>query len=94
MGAVQSAHLDLTLEALDDIQKQEQEFEFNWRLCIERAQYEADRCDRQFNLVAPPPLGSGNRTCRRLAAQKIITAKGSYQGIIYNVCQSGVARFQ
>ncbi|HUW63875.1 MAG TPA: recombinase family protein [Spirochaetia bacterium] len=53
MEALQPAQLDLTLKALGDVQKQEQELGMTWRLSIERSQYEADRCERQFNLVDP-----------------------------------------
>ncbi|MHB1128417.1 MAG: recombinase family protein [Bacillota bacterium] len=53
MEALQPAQLELALKALDEVQKQADEIEMNWRLKIERAQYEAERAERQFNLVDP-----------------------------------------
>ncbi|MEW5897652.1 MAG: hypothetical protein AB1652_00540 [Bacillota bacterium] len=50
MDALQPAHLEL---ALDKVLSQEDEVEMSWQLALERAQYEADRAQRQYDLAEP-----------------------------------------
>ncbi|MBC7326135.1 MAG: recombinase family protein, partial [Moorella sp. (in: Bacteria)] len=51
--ALQPAHLELALLALDKVLSQEDEAEMSWQLALERAQYEADRAQRQYDLAEP-----------------------------------------
>lgn len=53
MDALQPAHLELALLALDKVLGQEDEVEMSWKLSLERAQYEADRAQRQYDLAEP-----------------------------------------
>ena len=53
MEALQPVQLELAFMALGEVQRQEVDMERNWHLQLERAQYEADRAERQFNLVDP-----------------------------------------
>jgi DNA invertase Pin-like site-specific DNA recombinase len=53
MEAMQPAQLDLALLALDKVLDREDEVETSWKLSLERAQYEVDRAQRQFDLAEP-----------------------------------------
>lgn len=53
MDALQPAHLELALLVLDKVLSQEDEVEMSWQLALERAQYEADRAQRQYDLAEP-----------------------------------------
>lgn len=50
---MQPAQLELALTALDQALQQQDEMDITWRLSLERAQYEADRAYRQFDLAEP-----------------------------------------
>ncbi len=47
------SHLDISLAVLKEIEKNAQEQERHWQLRLERAQYEANRAERQFDAVDP-----------------------------------------
>ena len=53
MEALQPAQLELALFALDEALLEEDDVEKSWRLSMERAQYEVDRAERQYNLAEP-----------------------------------------
>ncbi|MCL6478255.1 MAG: zinc ribbon domain-containing protein [Peptococcaceae bacterium] len=52
MDVLQPANLELALLALDKVLNQEDEVEMHWKLSLERAQYEVDRAQRQYDLFA------------------------------------------
>jgi len=47
------SHLDISLAVLQEIEKNAQEQERHWQLRLERAQYEANRAERQYDAVDP-----------------------------------------
>jgi DNA invertase Pin-like site-specific DNA recombinase len=53
MEAVQPAQLELALLSLDKVLDQEDGVETSWKLSLERAEYEADRAQRQYDLAEP-----------------------------------------
>jgi len=53
MDMLKPANLELALLALDKVLSQEDEVETSWKLALERAQYEADRAQRQYDLAEP-----------------------------------------
>jgi DNA invertase Pin-like site-specific DNA recombinase len=53
MDMLKPANLELALLALDKVLSQEDEVETGWKLALERAQYEADRAQRQYDLAEP-----------------------------------------
>ena len=53
MDVLQPANLELSLLALDNVLNQEDEVEMHWKLSLERAQYEVDRAQRQYDLAEP-----------------------------------------
>ena len=53
MDMLKPANLELALLALDKILGQEDEVETSWKLALERAQYEAERAQRQYDLAEP-----------------------------------------
>ena len=53
MRALQPAALELSLTAADDLKKERQRLDQDWRQRLERCQYEADRAQRQYQAVEP-----------------------------------------
>ncbi len=53
MEMIKPANLELALLSLDKVLHQEDEIEMSWKLALERAQYEADRAQRQYDLAEP-----------------------------------------
>ena len=53
METMQPAQLEVALLALDKVLDQEDEVEMSWKLSLERAQYEVDRAQRQYDLAEP-----------------------------------------
>jgi DNA invertase Pin-like site-specific DNA recombinase len=53
LEAVQPAALQTTLEAFAVMERERHDLERHWQLRIERAQYEADRAQRQYDAVEP-----------------------------------------
>ena len=47
------SNLELSLAVLDEIEKNTQQQQQHWQLRLERAQYEANRAERQFDAVEP-----------------------------------------
>lgn len=53
LAALQPAEFDLALRAVDQLHQTRQAAEHGWKLRIERAQYEADLAERQYQLTEP-----------------------------------------
>lgn len=53
MRALQPAAVELSLTAADDLKKERQRLDQDWRQRLERCQYEADRAQRQYRAVEP-----------------------------------------
>lgn len=53
MEVMQPAELELAIEVMDKLLKEEDDTDKGWKLAIERAQYEAERAQRQYQLVEP-----------------------------------------
>ena len=53
MEMIKPANLELALLSLEKLLHQEDEIEMSWKLALERAQYEADRAQRQYDLAEP-----------------------------------------
>jgi hypothetical protein len=53
LGALEPAALELSLEAAQNIQKERDDLSGLWRKRLERADYEAERAERQYHLVEP-----------------------------------------
>ncbi len=53
LRALAPAALELSLKAVEDIQKERQRLEGHWRQQLERARYEAERVERQYRAVEP-----------------------------------------
>jgi hypothetical protein len=53
MAALEPASLDLSLRAADDLQKERERLERNWRQRLERLRYDAERAERQYHAVEP-----------------------------------------
>jgi DNA invertase Pin-like site-specific DNA recombinase len=53
MRALQPAALELSLTAADDLKKEHQRLDQDWRQRLERCQYDADRARRQYEAVEP-----------------------------------------
>jgi DNA invertase Pin-like site-specific DNA recombinase len=53
LRALAPAALELSLKAVEDIQKERQRLERHWRQRLERARYEAERAERQYRTVEP-----------------------------------------
>lgn len=53
MVALEPARLELSLLAADDLQRERERLAANWQQRLERAQYEADRAERQYRAVEP-----------------------------------------
>jgi len=53
LQAIQPANIELSLQVMDKLLKQEREADKSWELAIERAEYEADRAERQYQQVEP-----------------------------------------
>jgi hypothetical protein len=51
--AVEPAALEVSLQAMQDIQKERARLDLHWRQQVERAQYEAQRAQRQYQVVEP-----------------------------------------
>ena len=47
------SHLDISLAVLQEIEKNAEEQEHHWQLRLERARYEANRAERQYDAVDP-----------------------------------------
>lgn len=46
-------HLDISLAVLNELEHQAAEVEHQWQIRLERARYEANRAERQFDAVEP-----------------------------------------
>ena len=53
LQAIQPAELELALQVMDKLLHEEDEADKGWKLSLERAQYEADRAERQYQQVEP-----------------------------------------
>jgi DNA invertase Pin-like site-specific DNA recombinase len=53
LRALSPAALELSLKAVEDIQRERQRLERHWRQQLERARYEAERAERQYRAVEP-----------------------------------------
>ncbi len=53
MEVMQPAELELAIEVMDKLLKEEDDTDKGWKLAIERAKYEAERAQRQYQLVEP-----------------------------------------
>jgi DNA invertase Pin-like site-specific DNA recombinase len=53
MLALRPAALELSLQAADDLKQERQRLHRDWRQRLERCRYEADRAQRQFQVVEP-----------------------------------------
>ncbi|UOF89848.1 recombinase family protein [Fodinisporobacter ferrooxydans] len=53
LEAVQPAQLELALRSFDKVLSEEDKVETSWKLSLERAQYEVDRAQRQYDLAEP-----------------------------------------
>lgn len=53
LEAITQENLDISLAVLNELEQQAIELEHQWQLRIERARYEAERAERQFNAVEP-----------------------------------------
>ena len=47
------SNLDISLAVLNELEQNAQQQEYQWQLRLERANYEAERAERQFNAVEP-----------------------------------------
>jgi hypothetical protein len=52
-AALEPAVLELSLAATDELQKEREQLEENWRQRLERGRYEAERVERQYQAVEP-----------------------------------------
>ena len=53
LAAVTPANLDLALEVLTQLEQDAAERDHQWQLHLERARYEAQRAERQYDAVDP-----------------------------------------
>lgn len=53
LQAMQPAELELALQVMDKLLHEEDEVDKGWKLSLERAQYEVDRAERQYQQVEP-----------------------------------------
>jgi DNA invertase Pin-like site-specific DNA recombinase len=53
MAALQPAALELSLNAAQDLQKERERLDQNWQQRVERARYQAERAQRQYQVVEP-----------------------------------------
>ena len=53
LEAVTTEQLDISLAVLEQLDQQALDLEHQWQLKLERARYEANRAERQYNLVEP-----------------------------------------
>jgi hypothetical protein len=53
MRALRPAALELSLQTADDLKKERQRLDQDWRQRLERCRYEADRAQRQYRAVEP-----------------------------------------
>jgi DNA invertase Pin-like site-specific DNA recombinase len=53
LRALRPAALELSLQVADDLKKERQRLDQDWRQRLERCRYEADRVQRQFQVVEP-----------------------------------------
>lgn len=53
LQAIQPTELELALQVMDKLLCEEDEADKGWKLSLERAQYEADRAERQYQQVEP-----------------------------------------
>jgi len=84
LAALEPAALELSLSAADDLQEERARLEQNWQQRMERAQYEAERAERQYQAVEPE-----NRLVARELERRWEAALGELQAI-----QQDFARFR
>ncbi|MGK7916024.1 MAG: recombinase family protein [Prochloraceae cyanobacterium] len=53
LEAITTEQLDISLAVLEELDQQAQDCQHQWQLKLERAQFEANRAERQYNLVEP-----------------------------------------
>ncbi len=53
LGALEPAALDLSLKAIEDVQRERQRLNRHWEQRLERASYEVQRAERQYQAVEP-----------------------------------------
>ena len=53
LEAITQENLDISLAVLNELDQQAAELEHHWQLRLERARYEAERAERQFDAVEP-----------------------------------------
>jgi hypothetical protein len=53
LAALQPAALEVSLKAIEDVQAERARLHLHWHQRLERARYEAERAQRQFNAVEP-----------------------------------------
>lgn len=68
LAALQPAALELSLAAADDIQQERERLTRHWRQRLERARFEADRAERQYQAVEPENRLVGRELERRWEA--------------------------
>ena len=53
LRALEPAALELSLRAIEDVERERQRLHDQWRLKLERSRHEADRAERQYSAVEP-----------------------------------------
>lgn len=53
LEAITQENLDISLAVLNELDQQAAEVEHHWQIRLERARYEAERAERQFDAVEP-----------------------------------------
>ena len=53
LTALEPASLELSLSAADELQKERERLDRNWKQRVERARYDAERAERQYRVVEP-----------------------------------------
>ena len=84
LAALQPAALDVSLKASEDVQAERAQLHRHWQQRLERARYEAERAQRQFNAVEPE-----NRLVARTLERQWETALASQAQL-----QGEYARFE
>jgi len=84
MLALEPAALELSIRATGDLQKERQRLDLDWRQRLERSRFEADRIQRQYQVVEPE-----NRLVGRELERQWETALGQLKNLEHDY-----ARFQ
>ncbi|NQV29001.1 MAG: recombinase family protein, partial [Rhodopirellula sp.] len=84
LAALQPAALEISLSAADDLQQERRRLEQTWQHRLERARYDAERAERQYQAVEPE-----NRLVARTLEQQWESALSELQSV-----QQEYARFR